>query len=1180
MDVKSLRIRREVEDERFEPAVDLSDVVKSKAPSFVLDALSFFERTYLTDHMKELIVMSLMNVLGLRKAVVGGRTYKVDSNLILLPSDLGGGKTHSMILLYHIFKLISEGEREDVVDKIKILSEDIAEFVSENWDALKKLSLKVVVADCKCSDLAPSPIRPVEIAGKKIKTLWGYLGYELGRYDFVREADEREVAPYADVIFKVLNESKALILIDEIGRYYDESGLKATRISAFLMNLAEAMSKYTVREVAVIISIPYEVAGEEAKAKSGMEYIHPPELIRAINEVLSRPNVEIKKPVDKQDLAEILRKRIFEHSREELESLANDFISTKFSEEYPAQVRKVLDERNFWKAVLSTYPFHPAFPEILEKLAYKLPYLQRTRDAIKIAVQTVKAIRDGLFDGLDGKIDLIMPYHIPAFAVEFLDETILRNAPREYKAFQLILSNNVAEPKKLSELGEVKFGEIIARPLRDLRDEDKSLGFKLSAMIWLHSLIGLGLPMNMGDYPTTADLIYVTSPTEFDVKGVLGILRSVLPQLIVHGDPESERARWFFTSIPSVEELVEILHRNVTEGMAKDKLKEFLEWGISGKKGRGRPPKGFKAKSEVFKDNVEVVRSPNDVSSEILDSVNPAMVIFADKITIDDLENLLRSRNNLVALVPVVDRSKDEEKLSPEDVKGIRELATLTGKSTWEGLLEMLRYFIAAESINEESLETFVGEKVAGEEYKALARDMITLLKGKVESKKEYYYRHIWSLINRNYGRVYYHRLGELRYAHGLSLESDAPILPIVEDFLREKGLIPAEFTKDDFVSMIKDYLGGDPSRINIGHVWSFIRTTDKANVPILSYEMFANAVKELIKSLDYAVKLDDRLIWKPIFEDLNKAKKKEEGDIFLKKVLDCLKKLRLSLNDIELIYWKVIFDDWIKDVMGSIPEDRTLKLLDAVGNVLNVSDVLAGFDPENTIKVGKLFYEKRKYIVEIEPEIPEELWEGQKYEGKLTVKVGNFSNEIKVKLKSELTLEPKEFVGYSPLECTFTINAEGAGNYRISVEISGDEDLQEKRVLSLSVLGEWNVREITGNEAENLKDREDVKVLSIETSDFNSAKELIRIARAGNCKISGKLYLNSEKGNVSVKFSSENWIIPQSLMNPFNVLRSFGEIKAEVKLQFAEETDFKEISKFINYFSNLKFRIKEKMAR
>ena len=99
--IKNLRVRHEIEDERFEPAVDLGDVAKGTAPEFIQDPVSFFERTYLTESMKALIVKAIMNILGLRKEVVGGKTYEVSSNLILLPSDLGGGKTHTMILLYH-----------------------------------------------------------------------------------------------------------------------------------------------------------------------------------------------------------------------------------------------------------------------------------------------------------------------------------------------------------------------------------------------------------------------------------------------------------------------------------------------------------------------------------------------------------------------------------------------------------------------------------------------------------------------------------------------------------------------------------------------------------------------------------------------------------------------------------------------------------------------------------------------------------------------------------------------------------------------------------------------------------------------------------------------------------------------------------------------------------------------
>jgi len=263
---------------------------------------------------------------------------------------------------------------------------------------------------------------------------------------------------------------------------------------------------------------------------------------------------------------------------------------------------------------------------------------------------------------------------------------------------------------------------------------------------------------------------------------------------------------------------------------------------------------------------------------------------------------LLRSKNNLVALTPIVEGLNDEEKQSHEDINAIRELVAFSGKTVWEGLLEMLRYFIAADSISEENLKAFVGEKVAVEEYEVPAKDMITLLKGKVDSKKDYY-RHIWNLINRNYRRVYYHRLGELRYVHGLSLESDVPILPIVEEFLREKGLIPSEFTKDDLISMIRDYLSRDLSRINVGHVWSFIRTTDKANVPIISYEMFINAVKDLIKTLDYAVKLKGVTVWKPVFENLNEAKKEDEGEVLLKNINGHLKRLELSWNDVELLY-------------------------------------------------------------------------------------------------------------------------------------------------------------------------------------------------------------------------------------------------------------------------------------
>ena len=1186
MDVRELQIRSEVEDLRYEPAVDLGDVVKGKAPQFVQDPIAFFERTHLTDSMKKLIIKALMNLIGLRSLTLGGRTYEVTSNIILLPSDLGGGKTHTMILLYHIINLIKESQKADEVEeKLRILDEDIADLVRNRWKTLKSSSYRVAVIDCKYSDLAPSPARPIEIAGRKIKTLWGYLGYELGRYEAVRSADERGTAPYADDILEMLNESRALVLIDEIGRYYDLSGLEPTRISAFLMNLAEAMSKYTVREVSVIVSIPYEVKEGAAEAKAGMEYVHSSELIRAINEVLSRPSVEIIKPVGRQDLAEILRRRVFAHTKDQFNKLVGEYISRELSKEYPDQVKRVIDERGFWKNIRETYPFHPLFIDILEKLVYKLPYLQRTRDAIKIAVQTVLALRKGLFNWLEDEINLVMPYHIPIFINEILDETIMRNAPREYKVFQLILRGNVMETENFTTLTEMKdeefYEKIVARPLRELKEEDMKLGVKLASVIWLHSLIGLGLPINMGDFPTTADLIYYASPTDLDIKGVLGILRTVLPQLVVHGEPDADSARWFFASIPSIEELIEILRKNVTDELAKDKLAELLEEGLTGRRTKGRPPKGYRT-SSIFNHNVAVAKVARDIPKEILEAEDPALVIFADIIKEKELLDLLKGRNNVVVLAPHVEGLDKEERLSPEDIKGIRELAALRNQSLWKGLLQILGYYIAVESITEDHLKSFIGERInVTEDF--LAEDMMRLLKSKVDSKKEHFYKHAWTLINRCYRKVYYHRLENVHYHDGLTLESDKPIPPIIEEFLEEKGMIPTDFKGENILSIFKNYLGKDPTKepIQIGSLWSFIRTTDKANVPLISHKTYIEAVKDLIKSLDYMVKIGGITLWKPIFQDKREANEKDEGKEFIKNVANHIARIRTSWNDIELIYWENEFEKWLDETIQNIPKDKLLKIEDRLGKILDIRDIKYQFDYKNIVKSGKLFYQKRKYIIEIETEIPEEIWEGKEYSGVLKVSVEEFSEEITVKLipSSDIKVDPIDFRGKPPLEKRFKFSAPRAGNYEIGVKVYRKYELLESRSITIPVRGKWIRDIIKIGEGEPID--EEAKVIKVTTSKLLGIQEIINIMKSYGGFIGGKIEIQSEDGNINLTINTKHPTTLELLWSPINnlsrIIGKRGNINIDITLLPKDEPEIGKVIKIIRNPKLLTFEIKRK---
>lgn len=1156
VDVRKLEVRDEVRSLRYEPAVDLGEVARGEAPPFIQDPAAFFERTYLTGKMKELIIKVIMNLIGLERAVVDGREYRVSGSFIVLPSDLGGGKTHSLILLYHVLTTLSRAKsREEAVSQLSRLDKGLARFISEYWDEIRGAHPRVVVADCKYSDMAPGPIKLLSIGGARIRTLWGYIAYQLGRYEEIRGFDESGNAPYVDDLVKVLSGSGAVVLIDEIGRYYDQSGLEPTTISAFLMNLTEAMLGSKTPGAVVVISMPYESKGKGLSSTAEMSYIHRPDLVAAINKVLSREKVEIIKPVEKGDLAEILRRRIFAHSRREFQEMIGDFIASELNREYPEQVRRIIDGKKFWKEVESTFPFHPAFIDLLENLAYKLPYLQRTRDAIKIAVQSVLALKSGLYDALEDAVRLIMPYHIPVFVNEVLDETILRNAPDEYKVFLIILKSNVLVPHNLEELegiGRKEFLEKVAsRHLRELREDDAILAVKLAIVIWLHSLIGLGLPANMGDYPSTSDLIYSVSPTEEDVKGVLSIIRNVLPQLIVHGDPDSDRARWFFARIPSIEELIEIRKRNVTDEMAKDQLKNLLETGLQGHRGRSRR---VQAGASIFSKSTFVVKKLGELPGEALSFRDPTLVILADSTSRGELEAFMNGRNNVVVLAPHVE-GVEEERLAPEDVKGIPELAGMQGRSAWDGLLELLRYYSAVNSIEEDDLKRFLIEQAGGEEE--YARDVLNILSSKIQGKREYYYRHVWNMINRAYRRVYYYRNGTLLHFSGLTLEIDKPIPPIVEELLRDRDLIPDEFIGEDLLNIIRTYMGIEPEEnpINVGNVWQFLVTTSQAMVPIISYNMLVDAVKDLLRSRDYLADVKGALIWKPVYNSLEEARAKDEGERIVRDVESALRRLGASWDEATLVYWKKRFKEWLEKIRANIPEDKVLEVLDvASGAIRNVDDIKFGL--ENIVKNGRLFLEERKYKVNLDLELPEEVREGKSYSIPLTLDVEGYEGELTLKISGDeaLNVEPREIKGEPPIREHLKLEAVKAGTHNIIIEVYGDGELLDTRLLSIEVKG--SVIEATINPGDDTSSLQGAVVVMVEAFNLQGLNSIVRLSRIYPGRITGTVSLTRGDEEIRLTINTEDYRVVEQLRSTIRSLISLlggaeKEVNKEVNIEY-----------------------------
>ncbi len=77
--------------QQAEFAADLSQVVEGKAEPEYQDPVEFFARTYLTEGMRKLLITTLERL-----------TKKNGEPVVQLKTAFGGGKTHTMLALYHM----------------------------------------------------------------------------------------------------------------------------------------------------------------------------------------------------------------------------------------------------------------------------------------------------------------------------------------------------------------------------------------------------------------------------------------------------------------------------------------------------------------------------------------------------------------------------------------------------------------------------------------------------------------------------------------------------------------------------------------------------------------------------------------------------------------------------------------------------------------------------------------------------------------------------------------------------------------------------------------------------------------------------------------------------------------------------------------------------------------------
>jgi hypothetical protein len=344
-------------------AADLSQVLAGTARPEYGDPREFFRRTYLTTGLMDLLVS------GIRRLTAQG-----GEPIVQLQTAFGGGKTHSMLALYH---LAAPGfELRDFVGG--------EELVQRTGDVDMPEANRAVLVGT-----AFSATNPTAHAECSTHTLWGELGYQLGGrdgYEFVRAADESGASPGSDVLVDLLNcYGPCLIIIDELVAYarniYGVSGLPSGSFEAvmsFVQSLTEAVRRSP--DSMMLISIPesdMEVGGRAGR-----------ETLESLSHIVGRID-SVWKPVSARESFEIVRRRLFatEVRHADRDATVNAFAEMYRSArgEFPSGVA----ESDYIGLMKAAYPIHPELFERLYEDWSTLERFQRTRGVLRLMAAVI-----------------------------------------------------------------------------------------------------------------------------------------------------------------------------------------------------------------------------------------------------------------------------------------------------------------------------------------------------------------------------------------------------------------------------------------------------------------------------------------------------------------------------------------------------------------------------------------------------------------------------------------------------------------------------------------------------------------------------------------------------------------------------------------------------------------------
>ena len=381
--------------QQAEFAADLWQVYQGQGSPEYRDAEEFFRRTFLTDSLKRLLVGAMQRLAG-----EGG------DPVVQLQTNFGGGKTHSMLALYHLF---SGTPPNALLGMDEVLAEaDVRDLPSVR---------RVVLVGNRISPGNPT----TKADGAVVRTLWGELAYQLGgreAYERIRADDENATNP-GDALQGLFEDyGPCLLLIDEWVSYarqlHDGSDLPAGSFET-QFTFAQALTEQAKsKRCLVVISLP---ASHSPSESSDVEVdnaevggIRGHEALDRLRNAVGRVDTPWR-PASALESFEIVRRRLFEPIVAPAAFTQRDVAARAFADLYRGQRLEFPPEcssLDYEQRARAAYPIHPEVFDRLYTDWSALAKFQRTRGVLRL----MAAVIHSLWEQGD-RNPLIMPSTIP-----------------------------------------------------------------------------------------------------------------------------------------------------------------------------------------------------------------------------------------------------------------------------------------------------------------------------------------------------------------------------------------------------------------------------------------------------------------------------------------------------------------------------------------------------------------------------------------------------------------------------------------------------------------------------------------------------------------------------------------------------------------------------------------------